>query len=167
MQYKEPACQCRDTGNHAGSIPGFGSSPKKEMAIHSGGLPGKSHGQRNLVGYSPRGRKRVGHNWVSEHWCIEIHPSPSDGLDFFTSLYKVACLGNRKTNEETEWGLWMGRTWLLEALYDTTRRLTFMLNVMGRHWRILRKGVPWCNSHVSPLLHFPHARSRREIRRLC
>ena len=25
-------------------------------------LPGKSHGERNLVGYSPWGRKRVGHN---------------------------------------------------------------------------------------------------------
>ena len=86
-----------------------------------------------------------------------MHRNPSISiwcLDFFTSLrswnmYKVACLGNRKTNEETECGLWMGRTWLLEALYDTMRRLTFMLNVMGRHWRILRKGVPWCNSHVS------------------
>ena len=26
---------------------------EKEMAIHSNILPGKSHGQRNLVGYSP------------------------------------------------------------------------------------------------------------------
>ena len=25
-------------------------------------LPGEFHGQRNLVGYSPWGRKRVGHN---------------------------------------------------------------------------------------------------------
>ena len=25
-------------------------------------LPGKSHGQRSLVGYSPRGLQRVGHN---------------------------------------------------------------------------------------------------------
>ena len=67
----------------------------------------QSHGQRSLLGYSPWGCKRVRHNWMSEHQCIEIHPFPSDGLDFFTSLrswnmYKVACLGNRKTNEETE-----------------------------------------------------------------
>ena len=26
-------------------------------------LPGKSHGQRSLVGYSPRGHKRVGHEF--------------------------------------------------------------------------------------------------------
>ena len=30
---------------------------EKEMAIHSRLLPGKSHGQRSLVGYSPWGRK--------------------------------------------------------------------------------------------------------------
>ena len=28
-------------------------------------LPGKSHGQRSLVGYSPWGCKRVGHNWAT------------------------------------------------------------------------------------------------------
>ena len=42
-----------------------------------------------------------------------------------------------------------GQDWLLEALYGITRRLTFMLNVVGRHWRVLRKGVPCCGSHVS------------------
>ena len=30
---------------------------EKEMAFHSSILPGKSHGQRSLEGYSPRGRK--------------------------------------------------------------------------------------------------------------
>ena len=28
-------------------------------------LPGESHAQRSLVGYSPRGYKRVGHNWAT------------------------------------------------------------------------------------------------------
>ena len=32
------------------------------MAAHSRFLPGKSHGQGSLVGYSPWG-KRAGHNW--------------------------------------------------------------------------------------------------------
>ena len=31
---------------------------EKEMATHSGILPGKSHERRSLVGYSPCGRKR-------------------------------------------------------------------------------------------------------------
>ena len=32
-----------------------------------GFLPGESHGQRSLVGYSPWGHKRVGHKWVTKH----------------------------------------------------------------------------------------------------
>ena len=30
-------------------------------------LPGKSHGQRSLVGYSPWGSQRVGHDWATSH----------------------------------------------------------------------------------------------------
>ena len=53
---KESACDAGDTG----SIPGSGRSP-------GGGngnptpifLPGESHGQRSLVGYSPEGRKEA------------------------------------------------------------------------------------------------------------
>ena len=50
-----------DAGN-VGSIPGSGRSPGGEMAIHSSILAGKSHGQRNLVGYSPWGCRRVVYN---------------------------------------------------------------------------------------------------------
>ena len=32
---------------------------EKEMAAHSRFLPGKSHGQRRLVGYSPWGHKKL------------------------------------------------------------------------------------------------------------
>ena len=35
----------------------------KEMATHSSILPEKSHGERSLVGYSPRVAKRVKHDW--------------------------------------------------------------------------------------------------------
>ena len=38
-----------------GSIPGSGRLPGEEMAMHSTILPGKPHGQRSLVGYSPWG----------------------------------------------------------------------------------------------------------------
>ena len=50
---KESACNARDPG----SIPGSGRCSKKEMAAHSSILPGKSHGQRSLVDYSPWGHK--------------------------------------------------------------------------------------------------------------
>ena len=40
---------------------------EEEMAIHSSILGRKkSHGQRNLVGYSPWGHKRVGHELVTK-----------------------------------------------------------------------------------------------------
>ena len=40
---------------------------EKEMATHSSILlPGKSHGQKSLVGYSPWGCKRVGHSLAME-----------------------------------------------------------------------------------------------------
>ena len=40
---------------NAGLIPGLGKSPGEGPTPVF--LPGKSHGQRSLVGYSPRGRK--------------------------------------------------------------------------------------------------------------
>ena len=39
-------------------------------------LPGKSHGQRSLAGYSPRGHKRVGHGLATKQQQIasrELH----------------------------------------------------------------------------------------------
>ena len=50
----------------AGLIPGLGRSPGEgnTTAVF---LPGKSHGQRSLAGYSLWGRKRVRHNFASEH----------------------------------------------------------------------------------------------------
>ena len=35
-------------------------------------LPGKSHGQRNLAGYSLWGRKRVGHNLVTSQLITSV-----------------------------------------------------------------------------------------------
>ena len=46
----------RDTG----SIPGSGRSPGEGNGNHSPVfLPGESHGQRSMVGYSPWGRKEL------------------------------------------------------------------------------------------------------------
>ena len=38
---------------------GWGDPLEEEMATHSSFLPGKSHGQRSLLGYSPRGHKEL------------------------------------------------------------------------------------------------------------
>ena len=36
-------------------------------------LPGESHGQRSLVGYSSRGHKKVGYNLATEHARMHKH----------------------------------------------------------------------------------------------
>ena len=61
---KESACQCRRHKRYSfdpwvGKIPWSRKWPPTPVF-----LPGKSHGQSSLVGYSPQGR-RVRHNWVT------------------------------------------------------------------------------------------------------
>ena len=46
----------RDTG----SIPGLGRSWRRRWQLTPVFLPGESHGQRNLAGYSPWGHKELG-----------------------------------------------------------------------------------------------------------
>ena len=53
---KNPPANAGDTRD-AGSISGREDPLEEGMATHSSILAGKSHGQRSLVGYSPRGRK--------------------------------------------------------------------------------------------------------------
>ena len=49
---KEPTCQCKDIKD-MGVIPGSGRSPGEGNGQPTPGfLPGKSHGQGSLVGYS-------------------------------------------------------------------------------------------------------------------
>ena len=59
---KNPPTYAEDTG----PIPGLRRSPEKVMATHSSNLPGKSHEQRCLLGYSPWDHKRVGHDIVTK-----------------------------------------------------------------------------------------------------
>ena len=53
---KNPPANAGDMG----LIPESGRSPGGQFT--PGFLPGKSHGKRSLVGYSPWGCKRVGHD---------------------------------------------------------------------------------------------------------
>ena len=48
---------------------------EEEMATHSSILPGESHGQRNLVGYSPQGC-RVGNDLATKQLYQDILPKP-------------------------------------------------------------------------------------------
>ena len=53
---------------------------EKEMAIHSSTLPGKSHGQRSLIGYGPLDRKESD---MTEQLHFQSHSS-----GHFMSQYK-------------------------------------------------------------------------------
>ena len=58
---KESACQCKKCKREVRSL-GQEDPLEKEWQPTPVFLPGKFYGQKSLVGYSPWGRKRVGHN---------------------------------------------------------------------------------------------------------
>ena len=59
-RYKDPTCQCRR--HWRGRFdPWIGKIPwRRAWQTTAGFLPGESHGQRNLVGYSPWDHKELG-----------------------------------------------------------------------------------------------------------
>ena len=61
---------------------------EKEMATHSNILPGKSHGPRSLVGYSPWGRKESDKTeWLHFHFpltFLNISVWPLTSVNFIT-----------------------------------------------------------------------------------
>ena len=63
---KESTCQCRRCRRH-GFNPRVRKIPwRRKWQPTPVFLPGKFHGQRNLVGYNPWGHKRVGHNLATK-----------------------------------------------------------------------------------------------------
>ena len=80
-------------------------------------LPGNSHGQRSLAGYSPCGHRRVGHNWAikPEHHTYVIR------LCLWIYTYT-----DRERQESTDYKLlWMGCVILELQLYGNTQYFTF------------------------------------------
>ena len=63
LSVKELTCQC----GRSGFDPGIGKTPwRRKWQPIPVFLPGKSHGQRNLVCYSPWDGKRVGHELATK-----------------------------------------------------------------------------------------------------
>ena len=78
---KESACNAGAKGE-VGSIPGLGRFPwRKNWQPTPVFLPGESHGQRNLAGYSLWGRKRVRHNLMTKQQKTTWIPCIPGGLD--------------------------------------------------------------------------------------
>ena len=63
---KNPSVNAGDARD-MGSIPGSGRSPGRGHATPLIFLPGESHGQRRLEGYSPQGRTELDKTEVTQH----------------------------------------------------------------------------------------------------
>ena len=73
---KESACQCRRRGFEPWVRKTSWRRKWQPTAVF---LPGESHGQRSLGGYSPWGHKRVGHDWATKQqikfttFCLTVY----------------------------------------------------------------------------------------------
>ena len=68
---KNPPVKAGDLRNR-GSIPGEEDPLEEGMVTHSSFLPGESHGQRSLVGYSSWGSQTDTTEWLSMHACTWV-----------------------------------------------------------------------------------------------
>ena len=98
------------------------------MATHSLFLPGESHGQRSLLGYSPRGHKES----HTAEW-LKLSLSLFRGLESSSSHF-LACPG---TNLE----------WLYE---DQCSRV---LAIIQAHWEWRRNNGKWLIAHTNVLVY--------------
>ena len=71
---KEPFCQCRGHTRCWFSPQVWKIPWRRKWQSAPVFLPGKSHVQRSLEGYSPWGRKRVRHDWVTAQQTIVQPP---------------------------------------------------------------------------------------------
>ena len=76
---------------------------EKEMATHSSNLPGESHGQRSLAGYSPWGCKQSDtHTWdfsAGAGWMKTQGDGPGGGKSLGPSGRKEAGVGRDQAGE--------------------------------------------------------------------
>jgi len=73
-------------------------------------LPGKSHGQRSLLGYSPWGHKRVGHNVVTKQQQKSVSLQGNN--------VKTRNVGKREEERRVSEATFLGisLTWYLEVI---------------------------------------------------
>ena len=80
LRGKEPSCQWRRRRG-PGLDPWVGKIPwRRQWQPTPVFLPGKSHGQRSLVGYSPWGRKRVRHD-LGNCACMQAYTDTRNCMD--------------------------------------------------------------------------------------
>ena len=136
---KQPACQ----GTRWASTPASGRIPwRRKWQPTPVFFPGKSHGQRSLMSYSPGDRKRVKHDddWAHDgyeavsHWGFDLH-LPSDKWKAMaphssTLAWKIPWM------EEPGWLQSMGSLRVGHDWATSLSLFTFM------HWRRKRQPTP-------------------------
>ena len=99
QQGKESACQCTRLGFNlpTGKIPW-----RRKRHFTAVDLPGETHGQRSLVGYSPRGRKESDTTEDEDSCSIFSNCPHLDSLNFFTLHSKIRSPGRRPWCSSTQ-----------------------------------------------------------------
>ena len=78
---KNPPANAGDVKD-AGSIPGSGRFPlRRQWQSTPVFLPGESHGERSLAGYSPWDRKKLDRTEETEHACSVVKNPPASAGD--------------------------------------------------------------------------------------
>ena len=90
-----PVCQCRRRRFY----PWVGTIPwRRKWQPTPVFLPGKSHGQRILAGYSPRGCKRVRHDFVTNNNDIPLYKHISfihSSVDDYLNVSHILAIVNK------------------------------------------------------------------------
>ena len=110
---KESACKAGDTGD-LGQIPVSRRCPwRRKWQSTPVFLPGESHGQKSLAGYSPSDRKESDMAEVTEH--MHTHPLIRLGLIRFVSPKEAYSSWTRwwSSRQATRWSKWSFDIFLL------------------------------------------------------
>ena len=99
LNSKESACQCRkgEFDPRVGKIPW-----RRKWQSTLGSLPGRSCGQRSLVGYCPWGRKEL-------KMTDRLNNNSSNKSPFFRIVTRIK--GNGRLAGASAWGSYTGRLW--------------------------------------------------------
>ena len=104
-----------DSGDLA-LIPGWGRSPGGGMATHPIFLPRESHGQKSLSGYNqPMGLQRVGHNWATNAFTLDIP-------EFGSLIMRIFPLSHLSILDVSmRWVIWMHLFQRERGMWDTEK----------------------------------------------
>ena len=143
-------------------------------------LPGEFHEQKNLVGYSPWGRKRVGCNWATKHkqqninWMVEVsilswedYPGLSRWAQCNQRVFKSVRKEQKTVSEKEMWQQKQGRRRaVLQALKmeegcQEPRNVGSLLKLQEtRRWTLFEKDPApatvwfWPSKTKSGLVHY-------------